>query len=472
MDYFTLDKELSKINEGDGTPTERNLQEILVLLNWLEQVGVVGASSSVLEYPVRMLDNHCQILLRTLAFDPSDTPHFSLFKKGEDERLRDIQGIAELSKKNPEAAVPYAIIAYCESISKRIAEDLLAFATDFKAARNLQFRISFSSFAASFSSTERDSEQKRIEKRLQEMEKAGFVIKPSRRKEHTLVDCDANRRFLREYCEKTFGREPFEICTYKGTIQELRMSVQYDEYAPALKKEKPDVVPSKTLSADGVICLKKEISNARSALASYDAMNRIGSGNTVLACLRGCVKQIETVTSIHSTIWQEIETEVAETRSKNQQIRAIEKTIQESVTPKLIPQVREIFAKAEKNLESLVESMGFYLHDFHLLQYGHMDIVLSRSCTVFREPKIKLDGYSEDRDCDFYVFNTMKNMNTIMEAVKSIIPSASLDSYKAKTYAGAQYISEIHILTSDPMDFLRMLQMEPVSDKETSQKGE
>ena len=98
MDYFTLDKELSKINEGDGTPMERNLQEILVLLNWLEQVGVVGASSSVLEYPVRMLDNHCQILLRTLAFDPSDTPHFSLFKKGEDERLRDIQGIAELSK--------------------------------------------------------------------------------------------------------------------------------------------------------------------------------------------------------------------------------------------------------------------------------------------------------------------------------------------------------------------------------------
>ena len=83
-----------------------------------------------------------------------------------------------------------------------------------------------------------------------------------------------------------------------------------------------------------------------------------------------------------------------------------------------------------------------------------------------------MDGYSEDRDCDFYVFNTMKNMNTIMEAVKSIIPSASLDSYKAKTYAGAQYISEIHILTSDPMDFLRMLQMEPVSDKETSQKGE
>ena len=81
MDYFTLDKELSKINEGDGTPMERNLQEILVLLNWLEQVGVVGASSSVLEYPVRMLDNHCQILLRTLAFDPSDTPHFSLFKK-------------------------------------------------------------------------------------------------------------------------------------------------------------------------------------------------------------------------------------------------------------------------------------------------------------------------------------------------------------------------------------------------------
>lgn len=441
MDYFTLDKELSKINEGDGTLMERNLQEILVLLNWLEQVGVVGASSSVLEYPVRMLDNHCQILLRTLAFDPSDTPHFSLFKKGEDERLRDIQVAAELFKKNPESAVPYAITAYCDSISNQVDKDLLAFATDFKAGHNLQFRISFSSFAA-------------------------------RRKEHTLVDCDANRRFLREYCEKTFGREPFEICTYKGTIQELRMSVQYDEYAPALKKEKPDVVPSKTLSADGVICLKKEISNARSALASYDAMNRIGSGNTVLACLRGCVKQIETVTSIHSTIWQEIETEVAETRSKNQQIRAIEKTIQESVTPKLIPQVREIFAKAEKNLESLVESMGFYLHDFHLLQYGHMDIVLSRSCTVFREPKIKLDGYSEDRGCDFYVFNTMKNMNTIMEAVKSIIPSASLDSYKAKTYAGAQYISEIHILTSDPMDFLRMLQMEPVSDKETSQKGE
>ena len=61
-------------------------------------------------------------------------------------------------------------------------------------------------------------------------------------------------------------------------------------------------------------------------------------------------------------------------------------------------------------------------------------------------------------------------MNTIMEAVKSILPSASLDSYEAKTYAGAQYISEIHILTSDPMDFLRLLQIEPVGDEEASQK--
>lgn len=99
MDYFTLDKELSKINEGDGTPMERNLQEILVLLNWLEQVSVVGASSSVLEYPVRMLDNHCQILLRTLAFDPSDTPHFSLFKKGEDERLRVSKGLRNFPRR-------------------------------------------------------------------------------------------------------------------------------------------------------------------------------------------------------------------------------------------------------------------------------------------------------------------------------------------------------------------------------------
>ena len=54
----------------------------------------------------------------------------------------------------------------------------------------------------------------------------------------------------------------------------------------------------------------------------------------------------------------------------------------------------------------------------------------------------------------------MKNMNTIMETVKSILPSASLDSYEVKTYAGAQYISEIHILTSDSMDFLRLLQAE------------
>lgn len=472
MDNITLDSMLSEIDKAEQTTEGRCVQGMIVLLCYLERQAVAGTKLSTFEYPVRMLDNRCQVLLRTLNFNPAAHSHIPLFEKQEDERLRDIREIAELSKKNPEAAIPYVITAYCESISKRIDEDLLAFATDYKAAYNLQFRISFSSFAASFSSTERASEQKRIEKRLQEMKKAGFIIQPSKRKEHTLLDCDVNRRLLREYCEETFGRDPFEICTYKDIIRELRMSVQYDEYTPALKKEKPDVIPSKTLTADGVICLKKEISDARSALASYDAMNRIGSGNTVLACLRGCVKQIETVTGIHSSIWQEVETEVAETRGKNQQIRAIEKTIQKSVTPKLIPQVREIFSKAEKNLGSLVESMGLYLHDFHLLQYGRMDIVLSRSCTVFREPKIKLDGYSEDRGCDFYVFNTMKNINTIMETVRSILPSASLDSYEAKTYAGAQYISEIHILTSDPMDFLHLLQMELVGDEEMSQTGE
>lgn len=463
MDNFDLDKALSEIRNEN--PTAKRAQEIFVILHYLERLSAEEKNLAAYEYPVRMLDNRCQVLLRTLNFNPAALSHIPLFEKQEDERLRDILKMAELTKKNPEAAVPYAVTAYCESIGKKVDEDLLAFATDFRAARNLQFRISFSSFAASFSSTERASEQKRIEKRLREMEKAGFIIQPSKRKEHTLVDCDVNRRLLREYCEETFGRGPFEICTYKDIIRELRMSVQYDEYMPALKKGKPDIIPSKTLTADGVIYLKKEISDAKSALASYDAMNRIGSGNTVLACLRGCVKQIETVTGIHSSIWQEVETEVAETRGKNQQIRAIEKTIQKSVTPKLIPQVREIFSKAEKNLGSLVESMGLYLHDFHLLQYGHMDIVLSRSCTVFREPKIKLDGYSEDRGCDFYVFNTMKNMNTIMETVKSVLPSASLDSYEAKTYAGAQYISEIHILTSDPMDFLRMLQMEPVENQ-------
>lgn len=472
MDYFTPDKELSKINEGDGTPMERNLQEILVLLNWLEQVSVVGVSSSVLEYPVRMLDNHCQILLRTLAFDPSDTPHFSLFKKGEDERLRDIQGIAELSKKNPEAAVPYAIIAYCESISKRIAEDLLAFATDFKAGHNLQFRISFSSFADSFSSTERDSELRRINRRLWKMGDEGFVIKESGRKKRVLADCDKNRQLLRDYCERTFGQDPSEIRTRRDTILDLRMSVQYDKYKPAVKKEKADTVPSGTLTADGAILLKKAVSEARSALACYDAMNLAGSGNTVLACLRGSIKNIETVTGIHCAIWQEIETEVAETRSKNQRIRAIEKGIQKSVTPKLIPQMRNIFAKAEKTMESLAESMGLYLEGFHLMKYGQMEIVLSRSCTVFRKPTVNLDGYREDRGFAFYVFNTMENMNTIMETVKSVLPSASMDSYEAKTYAGAQYISEIRILTSDSMDFLRLLQMEPVGDEETSQKGE
>lgn len=463
MDNFDLDKALSEIRNEN--PTAKRAQEIFVILHYLERLSAEEKNLAAYEYPVRMLDNRCQVLLRTLNFNPAALSHIPLFEKQEDERLRDILKMAELTKKNPEAAVPYAVTAYCESIGKKVDEDLLAFATDFRAARNLQFRISFSSFAASFSSTERASEQKRIEKRLREMEKAGFIIQPSKRKEHTLVDCDVNRRLLREYCEETFGRGPFEICTYKDIIRELRMSVQYDEYMPALKKGKPDIIPSKTLTADGVIYLKKEISDAKSALASYDAMNRIGSGNTVLACLRSCVKQIETVTGIHSSIWQEVETEVAETRGKNQQIRAIEKTIQKLVTPKLIPQVREIFSKAEKNLGSLVESMGLYLHDFHLLQYGHMDIVLSRSCTVFREPKIKLDGYSEDRGCDFYVFNTMKNMNDIMETVKSVLPSASLDSYEAKTYAGAQYIGEVHILTSDPMDFLRMLQMEPVENQ-------
>lgn len=470
MDNFDLDKALSEIRNEN--PTAKRAQEIFVILHYLERLSAEEKNLAAYEYPIRMLDNRCQVLLRTLNFNPAALSHIPLFEKQEDERLRDIREIAELSKKNPEAAVPYVITAYCESISKRVDEDLLAFATDYKAAYNLQFRISFSSFAASFRSMEQDSERKRIEQRLQEMEKAGFIIQPSKRKEHTLVDCDANRRLLREYCEKTFGRDPFEICTYKDIIRELRMSVQYDEYMPALKKGKQDTVPSETLNADGTIRLKNAISDAKSALASHDAMALIGSGDTTLSCLRGCVKEIETVTGVHSAIWQEVEAEVAETRSKNQQIRAIEKDIQETVTSKLVPQMRGLFSKAEKNLSALAESMGLYLSNLHLLQHERMEIVLSKSCTVFREPKIKLDGYQEDRSCDFYVYNTLKNINLVMETIRSEFSSARLDYYTAKTYAGAGYISEIHILTSDSMDFLHLLQMEPVGDEEMSQTGE
>lgn len=434
------------------------MQILMNIFDEIEKLCVEGTNLKKFDFPVHMLDIRGKIILQALSYDPKVVPHIPLFNKMEDERLKEILQIAAAATESPEAATPYVINAYCRSIGEDVSRDLLAFATDFSASRTLKFRIAFSSFALSFSSMHQDSEKKRVQARLQAMEEEGFVIGKSKRKEHVLMDCDENRRLLRNYCREKFGTEPWEILSHDGYLRDITVVMQYDRYLPVFR-EKEQATASNQLTADDVIRLKKAIADARNAMATYYELSKIGDGNIVLACLYGELYEIESITNVRADIWEEQEKEVADTRAKNQRIRSIEDEIQRDVMPRVVPHLRDWIGQVTNNTENFAKKMGLWLDQLILLEHNCIDLIFSNNNLQCEEPEIRLDGKMADRGCEFYVFNTPENVKTILDTVQSILPSAELESYEVKQYQDFQYIRKLHIRTGDPSDMMRILQM-------------
>ena len=239
----------------------------------------------------------------------------------------------------------------------------------------------------------------------------------------------------------------------------MNMSIQYADYIPAPEPKVEDT-PSELLTADDAIRLSKTISEAKSALSTYSMLEEHGDGNLVLACLRGHIYEIESITNVHGDIWKEREKEVSDVRRKNQQIRAAEERIEGAATAELAPQIRGLILKAQENMDALARKMGFHLDHFSILEYNRLDLVLAHSCVLFKTPEIELDGLQMDRGSEFYVYNTRENLNKILSTIQSALPSATLESCEVKPYMDFLYFRNIHVLTSDPADMMRILQVE------------
>lgn len=335
------------------------MKNLTTLVNQLQNFCVAGTDLRQVESIVQAIDICGKSILSALGFAPSVVSHVALFQKQADERLNDVQEVISSVGNAPESAIPYVINAYCASIRKTVGRDLLAFATDFSAGLNLRFRVSFSSFANSFSSTHQDTEKRRIQIRLQEMRDEGYVLELSKRKKHVLTDCDKNRNLLRSYCLKTFGVEPLEIRTHRNSIRDLDMVVHYDKYIPTPKIPEEPPASSQILTADNAIRLSKAISDVKFATASYPMMEEAGDGNLLLSCLQEQVYEIECITGIHGNIWEEREKEIMDVRRKNQQIRAVEEKLQRVATDELAPRIRDIIREAKEKMEDLACQMGF-----------------------------------------------------------------------------------------------------------------
>lgn len=442
------------------------MQLLFSMLDDLKASCAEGKEYSSFSSLVRGIDIRTNIILKALDFDPSDRPHAILFNKGEEERLAEAKRVNQQMEENPAIALPQVITAYCRSIGNLVREELLAFATDFQAGPTFRFTISFSSFASVWASDKQETENQRIQKKLQQMANAGYRFGNSKRKEHIILDCDENRLLLENFCKEHFGAEPWEIHSHHGVIRKLDMSIKYTDFTPAAPDKKQEEPDTGLMTADEAIQLAKLVSDVKFALSSYQMMKDSGSGNLPLGCVQSYVYHMEQITRVHASIWEKKEKEYQDSRKKNQEIRDLQESVGSRAVTVLQDKIHNMLSDGVSCLNALANKLGFYADSLTLGDYGLIRFVFSPNSMLFHPLDIQLDGIMLERDSCFYVKDTDENRKKILQTVQQYVPHAELESYGVHLYQGMYHLRDLSFCTQDSSDFCGILEI-PIPNEDT-----
>lgn len=439
------------------------MQTELDLLNELSQLCKTGADLATFEPIMCQIDIRTSLILQTLGFNPNDMPHAELFRQTSTDRADNVRKIYEIAETHPEVTVPYAINTLCQHVNKITRQQLLAFATDFSGGRTLQFTISFTTFATTWSSLHPETEKQKVQKQLQKLTKEGFEIIKAERDRLAISDCDKNRELLKSYCQNLFGVEPNSIETRKNIIKAMRLSVPYANLkTQTSKRAKSDEKVKTNLTANNTVRLSKLIADAKFALGSYQTMANQGHGNLILANIRSYIHEMESITNVHGQIWHIVEDEVHDIRAQNREIQQIEQAIEKESLSNIIPNLRDMITDLSNHADKLAAAINYYVDSFTFHEYNQAILTLSPNNLQTERPSISLNGvYVDDDDC-FYAFNTPENLEKIMAKIREGLPSAEIKTLQVKSHKGFMFISEIQIATTNPMDmkFLKKIPLQ------------
>jgi len=421
---------------------------------------------------VSKLDQHTEMLLKGLNY--KQEPHVSLFKQTDDQRLTEAQKDLAAVAGSPITALSYAVEAISRSIQADIGKDLLAFASEFKFAGCLSFRISFLSFGPEMmaSSTNPISGKKEGMKQLEKMKALGYQIREKKHRfGYEMIDSDGNRGLITMYLKNKFKARTIEFRSRNGVIDYAAVWMDLSGYEPVAHAQGggDTHASAEPLTDDEMVHLKKTIGSYQFALANYMQMNKNGAGNLVLGVIEGYMYELEQLTGCHGIIFERKEAEYAGPRKINGEIHNIQNDIKSEAVKIATQDTHALYNGLHDKLVALVKPLGLYPLEFDLQEYQVSRFTLSMDSLPFSRKEPVLETiYDKHYSSTRYFLATKKNIEIISELLRSVMPSCEMESFETGNFDGINMVlRKVIFVTHSASDLQALAAYEPgESDEE------
>lgn len=433
------------------------MQQTIDYLRFLKELVNVGEKKERYAFHLGVLDARTKRMLDDLDYDPNAHKHYTLLGTA-DERKTQFEAELEAASKHPAVLMPLALNTIMSDIKKRVNEDILLSVHDFSCeGQVLTFRISTSTFAMSFSSEGRASDEARIRTRLDDMRNDGYVIEIKRGNCYCLKDCEQNIRLLKEYLRAEFGATVKGISFYREMIDSVECQILLDKQAMIFKKSKRKRKSvSDVISEDDAIALEKCIDDYIFAIHSFPTMD---DQNTMLSLFRSYMYKIECILAYKGDIWKMVESACKRERNANHALWRMKEERGITAIKQIGASYNMCYGDIYMAINYQMKKIGFSIQSLLFDEHESIELKL-RPAMLYSEPEfpISLDGVLDlENKRIFKVWDFQENHIKIEEYLKSIFSNVDIEGYFVECGRGERpYINKISIRLS-PLDLASLL---------------
>jgi len=430
----------------------KTMQLIRSLASELYTISVPGCPIEAIRGDIIAMNDRVESVLKKMHYDPDKVPTASLYSKGEDQRMAEIESLKALCESNDVLYLPFLYQAGEDYIAKRARNDLTFFATGFSGQRGLRFILSTSSLGVPSScSFKPETERARVGNVLKSMHEQGYVFIDKGRR-IALSDCDTNRNLLRKYCKGQLNAVVTEILTYTDTVREIRGFVPLDSLLTSIQDDGP-LLPDKPqalLTADSAITLKRELKHLMDCVSTYSMAKDDGWPDLILSNCESAMYTIEAITGVYGSIYMRENAVHAPIREKNRAIHQAKAQVQSEASAKIGKIATKLYEKVYSAAQNFAASFDMFASTVEFLPHQRFQIELVPDNMESTQTPAVRDAKTP----------SVPEMTALLTSLKVELPSASIQEYRACANSGMSFNTRgITIALDDMRDLVTLLHL-------------
>jgi len=268
-----------------------------------------------------------------------------------------------IAQQEPVVLLPYLYSEAHDRLYRRVKEDLTLFATDFRGAGNLRFTLSTSSFGSATSHDRPETEKMRVREKLRGLAEQGYEMRQKVNCTNpSLIDCECNRRLLKEYVENVLHARVLSIRTHKDIIRNIEciMPLKNIQHIPCIEGIKEAEIDSNktTLTIDDIAVIKR--SSKDLSFAADFASCQPTSRDLALTNCESLLYELEKVTGTYASVYMQQEASSHSIRLHNQQNHAIISDVKRLAVESIADSATDLFDQVQDGLDRLAMEFGLF----------------------------------------------------------------------------------------------------------------